>query len=93
MAEPLLTTESVDQELKQLTGWEYVDATKLRKEFEFKDFKSALAFVNKVGELAEAANHHPDICFGWGKVEISLVTHESGGVTQKDIDLAGKIEA
>lgn len=65
----------------------------LRREFTFPDFKSALAFVNKVGELAEAANHHPDIALGWGKVIITLTTHREGKVTSKDHDLATKIDA
>lgn len=64
----------------------------LVKEFSFPDFKSALEFVNKVGELAEAANHHPDIQLGWGKVVVSLTTHSEGGVTDKDRQLAQEID-
>ena len=64
----------------------------LVKEFSFPDFKSALAFVNHVGELAEAANHHPDISLGWGKVRISLTTHDEGGVTEKDRLLTKEID-
>ncbi len=65
---------------------------KLIKEFKFADFKSALDFVNKVGALAESANHHPDIEFGWGYAKISLTTHSAGKVTDKDHALAKEID-
>ncbi len=65
----------------------------LVKEFTFPDFASALEFVNKVGELAEAANHHPDIELGWGRVKIRLTTHSEKKVTQKDRSLAAEIDA
>ena len=65
----------------------------LVKQFKFDDFRSALDFVNEVGELAEAANHHPDIELGWGRVMISLTTHSEKKVTQKDRDLAAEIDA
>lgn len=65
----------------------------ISKEFAFDDFKSALDFVNKVGALAEKANHHPDIELGWGRVKITLTTHSKGGVTQKDIALSQEIDA
>jgi 4a-hydroxytetrahydrobiopterin dehydratase len=64
----------------------------LVKEFSFPDFKSALSFVNRVGELAEIANHHPDISLGWGKVIVNLTTHDAGGVTEKDRELAKNID-
>lgn len=64
----------------------------LVKEFNFDDFKTALAFVNKVGELAEAQNHHPDIELGWGRVKVLLMTHSEGGVTDKDRALAKEID-
>lgn len=63
------------------------------KKFSFKDFKSALEFVNKVGELAESANHHPDIELRWGRVKVSLTTHSENKVTDKDRDLAKQIDA
>jgi 4a-hydroxytetrahydrobiopterin dehydratase len=64
----------------------------LIKEFTFPDFKSALTFVNEVGGLAEAANHHPDISLSWDRVIISLTTHDEGGVTEKDRKLATSID-
>lgn len=65
---------------------------KLTKTFSFADFQTALAFVNKVGELAERANHHPDIELSWGKVVIHLSTHSAGGITDKDQQLAKEID-
>lgn len=66
---------------------------KLVRDFEFKDFKEALDFVNKVGELAEKANHHPDIfLYDYKKVRLTLTTHSQGGVTDKDRDLAQSID-
>lgn len=61
-------------------------------EFKFGDFTHALNFVNQIGVLAEKANHHPDISFGWGYVGVSLTTHSEGGVTAKDQELAKEIE-
>ena len=65
----------------------------LVREFKFADFQAALEFVNKVGALAEEVNHHPDIELGWGKVKIKLTTHSAGKVTDKDHELAKKIDA
>ncbi len=62
------------------------------REFKFSDFKTALAFVNKVGAVAEQMNHHPDIELGWGRVKVSLTTHSKGNVTDKDRELAKKID-
>lgn len=69
-----------------------VENSSISKEFTFEDFKSALEFVNKVGELAEEQSHHPDIELGWGRVKITLTTHSEGGVTDKDHQLAEKID-
>lgn len=64
----------------------------ISKEFSFKDFKSALKFVSKVGELAEQQNHHPDIELSWGYVKVTLTTHSEDKVTKKDKDLATLID-
>lgn len=64
----------------------------LVREFKFSDFKSALAFVVKVGELAEVAEHHPDIELGWGRAVIILTTHDENGITEKDRQLAEDID-
>lgn len=64
----------------------------ITRTFEFKDFKTALAFVNKVGDLAEKAGHHPDIDIRYNKVRLALVTHDAGGLTGKDFDVAAEID-
>lgn len=58
-----------------------------------KDFAAAMVFVNQVAELAEARNHHPDIAISWNKVTLTLSTHDAGGLTQRDLDLAAAIDA
>lgn len=73
-------------------NWQIVENHHLARDYEFPDFKSALAFVNQVGALAEEANHHPDILLGWGKVGLTLWTHTAGGLTERDYALADKIE-
>ncbi len=67
------------------------DAKSISKKFEFKNFKEALVFVNKVGEIAESEGHHPDIELGWGKVKITLTTHAIGGLSQNDFIVAAKV--
>ena len=64
----------------------------LSRKYEFPDFAQALGFVNKISELAEAENHHPDIKFGWGYAEVSLTTHSEGKITDKDRKMADAIE-
>lgn len=73
------------------TMWHEKDQA-LVKEFEFLNFATALAFVVRIGELAEVANHHPDICLSWGKVVVSLTTHDAGGVTDVDRQMAAEID-
>lgn len=88
-----LSREAIEQRIKALGGWRAAESgTSIEKTYEFKDFAGALAFVNAVGELAEDANHHPDIEFGWGRARIALSTHDVGGVSEKDIALATRIE-
>ena len=70
-------------------GWDEVDNA-LQRTFSFSDFREALAFVNRVGELAEAENHHPDITLGYGKVTLRWWTHTAGGITDRDRELAEK---
>ena len=77
----------------QLSQWEVVNEHHLKKEYRFKNFKEALDLVNRVGELAEEQGHHPDICFGWGKVEVTIWTHKIDGLTESDFILAAKIDA
>ena len=74
------------------SGWRVVRNHHLAKEFRFKDFREALDFTNKVGELAEAQNHHPDIQLGWGLVKLTLWTHKLDGLTESDFVFAAKVE-
>jgi 4a-hydroxytetrahydrobiopterin dehydratase len=79
--------------LRQIDGWEVVNGHHLSKQLKFPDFVTALAFVNQVGEIAEAEAHHPDIALGWGKVGIRIWTHKIDGLTESDFILAAKIDA
>jgi 4a-hydroxytetrahydrobiopterin dehydratase len=75
-----------------LPGWRLKDG-RLSKEFRFPDFAQALAFVNRVGAAAEEMNHHPDIRLGWGRADVETWTHDAGGITALDFELAAKIDA
>ena len=77
---------------RQIPGWEVVDEHHLKKEFRFKNFREALDFVNRVGELAEEQAHHPDIDFGWGRATVKIFTHKIDGLTESDFILAAKVE-
>lgn len=88
-ASPLSHPE-VQSRLRSLGSWK-LDGGELVRTFTLKDFRAALKFVNEVGELAEAAGHHPDIDIRYNKVRLALATHDAGGLTEKDFDLAGKI--
>jgi 4a-hydroxytetrahydrobiopterin dehydratase len=83
---PLSETE-ITVRLASLPTWQ-VQKGELVRTFNFRDFRDSLAFVNKVGELAEKAGHHPDIDIRYNKVRLALVTHDAGGLTGKDFDLA-----
>jgi 4a-hydroxytetrahydrobiopterin dehydratase len=82
----------IKEKIGSLKGWEY-NNKQIGKEYELKDFKEALSFVNKVGDRAEEMDHHPDIFLhDWNKVKITVSTHSAGGVTENDFKLAEKIE-
>ena len=88
----VLTQNEINEQLGKAKGWKF-ENNQIGKEFELKDFKSALDFVNKIGVEAESMDHHPDILLhSWNKVKISVATHSEGGVTEKDFKLAEKIE-
>src|SRR5262245_31295288 len=72
--------------------WKAVKSHHLEKEFKFKDLVRALAFTNRVGALAEAQNHHPDLYLAWGQVKVTIWTHKIDGLTESDFVLAAKIE-
>jgi 4a-hydroxytetrahydrobiopterin dehydratase len=88
----ILNEDELAGALGALNGWTAEDKM-LKSRREFANFAEALAFVNRVGELAEAADHHPDITFGWGYCEIALTTHDRGGITDVDIALAMQIDS
>jgi 4a-hydroxytetrahydrobiopterin dehydratase len=73
-------------------GWRVIDDHHLEKEYKFKDFREALGFTNKVGELAESQGHHPDIYLAWGKVKLTIWTHKIDGLTESDFVLAAKAD-
>ncbi len=86
-----LTPEEAQSRLAGLAGWK-IEGGELVKTFEFSDFVASLGFVNRVGELAEKAAHHPDIDIRYNRVRLALVTHDAGGLTGKDFALAGQAQ-
>ena len=84
---PALSPQEIASQLSSLPAWQ-VEAGELVRTFQLKDFVAAMTFVNRVAELAEAAGHHPDIDIRYNKVRLGLVTHDAGGLTQKDFSLA-----
>jgi 4a-hydroxytetrahydrobiopterin dehydratase len=86
-----LTPEEASRRASALEGWR-IESGALVKTFQFADFVGALAFVNRVGEAAETAGHHPDIDIRYNKVRLALVTHDAGGLTAKDFELAAKAD-
>lgn len=90
---PPLKGEGLQKLLGQLGGdWKVIGEHHLEKEFKFKNFREALDFVNKVGELAEQVGHHPDIYLAWGKVKITIWTHKIDGLTETDFIFAAKTD-
>jgi 4a-hydroxytetrahydrobiopterin dehydratase len=84
--------ELADLQARLGHGWTVVEEHHLDKTFDFPDFKSALDFTNKVGEVAESEGHHPDIHLAWGKARVTLWTHKIDGLTESDFVMAAKIE-
>lgn len=77
--------------LRHAPGWTAVEEHHIRRAFTFSDFKTALGFTNRVGEVAEEQGHHPDILLSWGRVEITLYTHKVNGLTENDFIMAARI--
>ena len=88
---PLLDDASVDAALAGM-AWQR-NGSRLEKTVKRRDFSEAMSFVNAVADLAEAADHHPDIAISWNTVTLALWTHVSGGITRADLDLAARIDA
>ena len=89
---PSLAGKELAELSKQVPEWQVVNGHHLVRLFKFPDFRQALAFVNKVGEMAEGQGHHPDILLSWGKAEITTWTHKIDGLTESDFILAAKID-
>jgi len=89
---PRLDDEQVRARMGSLRGWERA-GTEIRKEWIFDSFKAAMAFANRVADLAEAQDHHPDILVQYSRVTLTLTSHDSGGLTERDFKLAAKIDA
>ena len=88
----ILNTEARNQFLNEHPEWQ-LDGEVLNRVFAHADFNAAMGFVIRVALLAETADHHPDIDIRWNKVSIALTTHDQGGLTEKDTDLAAAIDA
>jgi 4a-hydroxytetrahydrobiopterin dehydratase len=92
MKRELMTGDALSVAMETLDdGWS-AEENKLRRHYKFENFAEALNFVNRVGDLAERADHHPDICFGWGYANIETTTHDRNGITDADIALAQGID-
>ncbi|HYM16448.1 MAG TPA: 4a-hydroxytetrahydrobiopterin dehydratase [Dehalococcoidia bacterium] len=89
---PLLRDDDIDARLINMSGWRR-HGDEIRKAFEFAGFREAMAFVNRVAALAEAADHHPDIAIAYNRVTLTLSTHSEGGITDKDMALAAASDA
>ena len=88
----LLSAGEIKARLAEIPRWKR-NGKSISREWTFDDFPSALAFINRVGGLAEDANHHPDITNSWNRVRLSLTTHDVGGLTDRDFELAKRIDA
>ncbi|MEX1004099.1 MAG: 4a-hydroxytetrahydrobiopterin dehydratase [Acidimicrobiia bacterium] len=86
-----LTSEQLAALEATVPGWS-LDGDAIRRTYEFENFIEAMSFVTKVAILSEKANHHPDIDIRWNQVTLVLTSHDAGGLTEKDVDLASKID-
>jgi 4a-hydroxytetrahydrobiopterin dehydratase len=87
-----LSEHEIQQKLSSLPGWQ-MESGALQRKYAFKDFVEAMAFVNRLAELAETAGHHPDIDIRYNRVTVGLVTHDADGVTENDTKMAAQISA
>ena len=89
---PRLPSQAVDEAFRALSGWSLEDGG-LLKTFRFADWRAAMAFANAVSEVANEADHHPDLDVGWGRCTVAWSTHDAGGITQNDLACAARTEA
>jgi 4a-hydroxytetrahydrobiopterin dehydratase len=85
-----LSEHDVRNALLRLPGW-HLNGQAIERVFRFADFKQAMEFVNRIADAAEEANHHPDIAISYNKVTLALISHDSGGVTERDVKMAARI--
>ena len=88
----LISHEEVQEKMKKIPEWEF-NETSISRVFEFDEYSSAIDFVNSVAEIAEEANHHPDILINYTNVKLTLSTHEVGGITDRDFEVAERIDS
>lgn len=89
-----LTSQGFHPLLQEVPLWKVINGKQIERDFQFKDFKTALAFVNAVSKIAEKENHHPDLfLYGWNKVRITFYTHALGGLSRNDFIVAAKVDA
>lgn len=86
-----LGAEEIKGWIASQSGWKHKDNA-IRKEYEFPSFRDSIVFVNRIASIADDLNHHPDIDVRYNKVVLTITTHDAGGVTEKDLSLAGKID-
>ncbi len=86
-----LSDEEIEERLSRAEGW-IRDGNFIKRTFEFPSFKKAVEFINRVADLAEKADHHPDLYNVWRKVELKFTTHDEGGLTRRDFRMAAKID-
>ncbi|MCA1630382.1 MAG: 4a-hydroxytetrahydrobiopterin dehydratase [Acidobacteria bacterium] len=89
---PRLRGDELAEFASRVPAWEIVEEHHLRRRYKFSNFRDALAFVNRAGEVAENEGHHPDISFGWGYCDVTIYTHAIDGLSESDFILAAKIE-
>lgn len=87
-----LTGDELQTHLETIHGWELIEAHHIKKTYRFDNFKKALLFANRVGDLSERQKHHPSICIRWGEAEIELFTHAIDGLHKIDFSMAAKID-
>jgi len=87
-----MASAEVEDYLGKIEGWGHSEHRRISRTFVFPDFVGALAFANRVGEIAETEGHHPDLLVAWGRVEVTIWTHKVNGLTESDFILAAKID-
>ena len=90
---PTLRKDEISHLAAEIPGWEVVEGHHLRRRYSFRNFRDALGFANRVGEVAEEQGHHPDMGIGWGYVEVRVWTHAIDGFSSNDFVLAAKVDA